>query len=623
MNIYELDVVGFRSITSRMVLKLNHTGVNIISGNNGDGKTQIWNALHWCLYGKPMNNSTEVETFKELRPEKYTGVRVAVKIKKDGHLYEIIKTKNFKGFDGKSKRSTSWQVNKNGEPLNLNKYSKDHKISIAYIIGISSRIFKNSIMFGQKLRRIIEEAGGEQKDFFTEAFEVDFIKEAKKKAEDRRTWLNSDLEPLLKKLDNAESGYEVNKKALLEDTKARKSFKDSQLDRLSIVRLQIQTAKEEIEVTRLKMSKMNHMGLKKHLRNLYKLTNDEAYKELALVKDKLTEAKYKLKDAEVVLAGLKKDLKFYDKPNEDKFICRICGNKLKKEKIAEIKEEEARTIKKIKNKIAIIQKDIEEGLKGSIKELEGEYSSISKSIEDKEPTKERIKRLEQRLNTYHLSKLKVQQNKTNIISLEKQADLISKEEYPTENRKAIKKRLRRFSNYKEIYSEKIEPIRKELELVDWVIKDPLSNKGLNNYIFNSMLKTLNERLRYYSSAVGFKIEFKIKMSSVRKEFYAEVVHRGAIKNYNALSGGEAQLVNIAIAFAMNDVINEQRNINLLVMDEAFESLDENNVEKVSSMIELKARGRCLWFITHLKSFEVTNARKYKVSFSKEKGTVIQ
>ena len=44
---------------------------------------------------------------------------------------------------------------------------------------------------------------------------------------------------------------------------------------------------------------------------------------------------------------------------------------------------------------------------------------------------------------------------------------------------------------------KLKKANKQLEDVEWLIEDPLSNKGIKAYLFNSSLDLLNKTLENY------------------------------------------------------------------------------------------------------------------------------
>jgi DNA repair exonuclease SbcCD ATPase subunit len=151
---------------------------------------------------------------------------------------------------------------------------------------------------------------------------------------------------------------------------------------------------------------------------------------------------------------------------------------------------------------------------------------------------------------------------------------------------------------------KIDGLSKDIQLHDWLIKDPLSNKGLKAYIFNNMLDGVNNEAQKYSKRLGYHINFRIDLDSGNKKFETTIYEDNEERSYNDLSGGQQQLVIICTVFAIHDVYAKARQINILLMDEIFESLDSANIEKVSELIELKAQDMSLHLMTHNPHFSI-------------------
>lgn len=176
------------------------------------------------------------------------------------------------------------------------------------------------------------------------------------------------------------------------------------------------------------------------------------------------------------------------------------------------------------------------------------------------------------------------------------------------------------------YKEKLKEIRKNLRKVDedyhnkelelenynWLINDPLGNNGIKAYLFDSSLDMLNRTLDKYSQVLGFRIEFNIDLASTRKEFFTLIERDGQIIDYDELSGGEKQLVNVAMAFAMNESLTMSKGINLAFLDEVFESLSSDNVEVVTSLIRHTFSEKTLFLITHLDSLPLSNTKILQV-----------
>ena len=152
----------------------------------------------------------------------------------------------------------------------------------------------------------------------------------------------------------------------------------------------------------------------------------------------------------------------------------------------------------------------------------------------------------------------------------------------------------------------------ELENYNWLINDPLGNNGIKAYLFDSSLDMLNRTLDKYSQVLGFRIEFNIDLGTARKEFFTLIERDGQIIDYDELSGGEKQLVNVAMAFAMNESLTMSKGINLAFLDEVFESLSSDNVEVVTSLIRYTFADKTLFLITHLDSLPLSNTKILQV-----------
>ncbi len=153
----------------------------------------------------------------------------------------------------------------------------------------------------------------------------------------------------------------------------------------------------------------------------------------------------------------------------------------------------------------------------------------------------------------------------------------------------------------------LKQIRKDVGAYEWVIKTPLSNSGLKAFIFNQMLDTINNRLEFYSKYIGFQVAFFIDMKSANKNLETYVFKGENPVPYNDLSGGQQQAVDIAAAFAIHDVVSDSKSCSLLVMDEVFESLDKDNIEIMTDVIQDKAQNKCLYLVTHRAEFNPTNS----------------
>ena len=82
--------------------------------------------------------------------------------------------------------------------------------------------------------------------------------------------------------------------------------------------------------------------------------------------------------------------------------------------------------------------------------------------------------------------------------------------------------------------------------------------------------------------------------------------------YDELSGGQKQLCNLAMAFAMNEVMTQAKGISIAFLDEVFENLSQDNIEIVVGLIKKVYKDKTLFLITHQESLPISNSKTLKV-----------
>jgi len=216
----------------------------------------------------------------------------------------------------------------------------------------------------------------------------------------------------------------------------------------------------------------------------------------------------------------------------------------------------------------------------------------------------------------------VQQSKDTLTDIRKHQLTITDAKSTKIPEKPTKDKVKKLKKDIKPHKKAITKLTKDIELLQWLIKDPLSNAGLKNFIFNSMLGSINDILFSYSHILGFEIEFGIHIESARKDFYSLISKGDNIIEFEDLSGGQQQLVNIAIAFAIHELVNSTHSVNVLSLDEVFESLDEDNIEIATELIQQKAVNKSIYLITHNKSFTPPNASEIHLKLSESGETLL-
>lgn len=561
LTFLNLEAEGFCSIES-LHLQLNPTCTILIKAPNGKGKSTILSALVWAIYGKNLKGVSEVNTWKQVRPKDYKGTKVQVYFQKDSHTYKIVRCQKYdEVLEDGAKGKDRLIFMKDGDIVDIKGKGKIQDF-INREIGLSYTLFMNSIMFGQGIKRLIQESNSDKKKIFEEVFDLEFLNLAKGIALQDKNNLISQINEVEHESQMLKKELEANKEAYFDMRDREKSFKQKikeerrelKQDREKLTKLLIEKQKQikdEDASLQIKIKKQNELildlrGKIKDAKNLSNVPLKKVIKELVI---QLEEGHYKraLRDAKSIYKAFS-DLDKYDKEYQEAL-----------ERLEELSSVNDR-YKKLKSDCDDIASDI---------------ASIDEDL------------------------AKLKQEKLKVMSPKYKQKL-----------KEIRKNLRKVDE--DFHNKEL-----ELENYNWLINDPLGNNGIKAYLFDSSLEFLNKCLDKYSEVLGFRIEFNIDLGTARKEFVTLIERDGQIINYDELSGGEKTLCNFSMALAMHEALTASKGVNIILFDEVFESLSSDNVELVTSLIRKYSEGKTVFVITHLEGVVFSHSKILQVT--KEKG----
>lgn len=557
-----MNVVGFCSIEN-LHIPLNPSCTILIKAPNGKGKSTILSALVWAIYGKNLKGVSEVTTWEKVRPKDYQGVMVEVFFQKGEHIYKIIRCQKCNivledGAEGKDRLI----LMKDNEVVNVKGKNKLQD-AINAELGLSYTLFMNSIMFGQGIKRLIQESNSDKKKIFEEVFDLEFLNIAKGIAMQDKNNLLAQANEVEHQSALLKKELEANKEAYFDLRDREKGFKEK-----------IKSERREL--------KKDREDLTKQLIKKQQQLKDEVEKSL----------KVKIKKHTDYVDVLKSKIKY------NRIVSGVSlPDFVKKLKIQLDKGH----YKRAKESVDIIYKAIINSDK-----LQEEYEDALGRLDELRTTNEKYKRLQKECDDIA----------SDIADIDEELEKLKQEKLKVmspkykEKLKEIRKTLRRVD---EDYHNK----ELELENYNWLINDPLGNNGIKAYLFDSSLDMLNRTLDKYSQVLGFRIEFNIDLGTARKEFFTLIERDGQIIDYDELSGGEKTLCNFAMALAMHEALTLSKGINLMLFDEVFESLDKENVELVTELIKKYSVGKSIFIITHLDSVPLSNLKILQVT--KEKG----
>lgn len=554
-------IEGFCSIPY-LELNLGSRGITIIRGATGEGKTTILSALVWAVYGKNIKGKSDVNTWEKYRQKNYHGTKVEVYFSKSGKIHKITRCLKYKGEvnGSKGKDRLIYEI----DAIEVSDKNKnDIQALIVADLGMSYDLFMNSIMFGQGMKRLIQESPSDKKDLFEEIFELGYISKA---GEIAKGYYTKSLEEYN---DIHQKYYSIKEK-------------------IQSVQRMLDDLKEQSKHIKTDISSKIR-SLEKKLSMLAKAKKSNELKDTVTQKNLIEQKIQEARDSQKELLDKINDARSKTKVSLEEFI----GIIIKLLKKGDIKN----SLKRLMG----VKKAF-----GDIEKFQDKYSKISDSISSYRDQLEDIKDKE------YESK-KVQRDIDNI---EAEIKNLSSEKKTGVNVSLIKKYKEQLSTLTDKLSDIENQMEEKKVVVDnykWVMDDPLGNRGIKAFLFESSLDILNETLDSYSEVLGFSILFYVDIQGVKKDFNTQIIMDGIEVSYEELSGGQRQLVNLAMAFAMNEVMTKAKGINIAFLDEVFENLSSEYIDLVIGLIRKIYRDKTLYLISHQESLPIPNARVLTVT----------
>lgn len=557
LKFIRIIIEGFASYEGYNELDLCPNSAVVIKAPNGSGKSTIFSSLVWCLYGKTIKGVSDVNTKKKYRTKEYKGTKVTTYFQKDGDVYMVTRCQNYTGnLEDGTKGRDRLQIIKNAEVVDIKSKPRLQEYLVQEL-GLSYPLFMNSIMFGQGMKKLIQETNSDKKKIFEEVFNLNYLNIAKNIAQKGKSQIHGQVELCRSEYNSINREYESCRETYLELKESEEAF-----------------------------DKRRNKDIKEKQGNIRSLEKEIRYKKDGLGSLKLVEDE-------------------------------IQANKLQEKALKE-KLEAARNISNqpledvIDNIILLLEKNKVKKALQKVKTIKKAYSDIERYSYERDKvlnilSKLRTKEREVQRAKYILDNLtsKLKEAKRELARLESNTD--QKVNSPKYKKKAKSLKIK-LKEQKAILEQK----EKELEDYEWLLNDPLSNKGIKAFLFDSCLGQLNDTLEKYAEVLGFRISFEVDLESTKKDFVTLIEMDGEIYDYDELSGGQQQLCNVAMAFAMNESLTASKDINIAFLDEVFESLSMDNVEIVIGLIKKTFEEKVLFLITHHESIPLSKFKTLRV-----------
>lgn len=539
----DLQIKNFKSIgeasidlQSQGIVKV--LGINEYEDNaasNGSGKSSIFMALFWALYGRDpkgiINPSNRYAS---------SGCSVSLAFSIDCNQYTVIRS-----IKGGSQTVTLYI---NGEDKSARNRTDSDKIIKDDILKMSGDIFLSLIYLNQgfenRLTALTPSARKDRLEQLTNTAQL--------------------IDGFNERLSQFEAGVLNNSRIIM----SRKSEKQGFMN--SIASMQQQLAQKLVEAAD-QIDYFEQDG-----KRYYRADISELHRQLEEVDHALRSEQDKLlslrdtrnvtqthlnkslsdkKSYDTELSKAQSNLAYVDQPAAT---CPTCHQPLPQENADTLRLEYSDIIQKCRLALSELE-SLVSTYEGAIEEADKLIAEVSNKVSTLTSQKDRLHSI--------ITHIPAESN-INVSDIHKQiADLDSQQ-------LAAKEEIDALMQEEIVYESKSDVIKHCRQLV---------TKSFRTYLLESAVRFLNSRLKYYSSFLFSNDSDVVRFDadSTKLEIYQGTVL------YDTLSGGEERKADLAVVLAQRDLAAEiaGTSCNLLVLDEVMESMDEKATQVTLGLLE--------------------------------------
>ena len=657
-NITKVEIQGFRSIKDKVELTVKPglytiEGVNMDepSSTNGCGKSSIISAIYWCLTGSTLTN--EVLADEVVNETLGKDCLVTLYIESNENQIELTRTRKH------SQLGNNLILKIDGQDVSCHKIA-DTQERLNQLIKIPFNLLHSTIMMTHDIQSAFSDLSPQQRVQTLESIR-DYsiwdrvrdeankdIKECDKEINEKTQIINEmtgsykTYEGLIKTTnqdieETMKTGISLNGK---EQLKSYENEIQNYTEQLKNKKLELEKKKkiqlEDLSKYTEKLNELNkeYLTSKSELDNNFKKGRDMLKATYQLLTNSTKEEIVELRSKNQTISFEQKDLtrqfneiqKWFDSPN-----CPTCGRPLerteeeiltKKTKLQELKHGLDSLEKQVKeNEEAIVKKELsltelntkeneeetklESNYKVALNSLTDTHENASKQINEEYKKKEEEQK-ESKQKVYNIaqevSKLESKLGEINGLKIrlqEQLENLRSKIQKLKEDKTKYEEEIKKITEDGKIVRECINDLMAKRELSDYYYK-LLGSKGeLRPYLLNRDIENLNTYMQRYIHSFFKNTEVELRLNGASIEI--DINSLGIKKSVSKLSGGEKKRLDLAIQFALYDLLQStsQISFNILCLDEIEAQLDSLGCQQLIGIIEdLSERVETAYWITN-------------------------
>lgn len=555
-----------------LIKGVNHNTEDVAL-SNGSGKSTLFEAIIWCLCGETLRGSKNVSNIYG-----NDGALVELFFTIDNTSYHIIRSKD------NSIYKTTLKIFVDDKDISGKGIRDTEKILAETIPELTKSFVGSVIVLGQGMpQKFTNNSPSGRKEVLEKLSKSDFmIEDLKRRVVERKSILQKEMREYEDSILSLNSKLETHRSVISDSINKLKNLesKDVYEERLEKFNSDIQSKYKEKELLENSDELLHARSSLENLSNNYESLDKELYYKTQEFNESYNKEIKDINDSILSLSTEKNNLLKYITDVENMTeICPTCHQRIE----GVVKPDT--TTQKVKLQEVI----------GKLNTLENNKQTLTNNFKTKRES------IESDILT---------QQQTIKENIAKEQDIIKNVELKFStietSIKSLDKEIQECKNFINIIDIKRETLQQtieegqhiEAELCTQIHKenllaqetdshlsviskfDTLLKRDFRGYLLSNVINYIDSRAKSYAQDVfdTTEIDFKLEGNNINICFQG--------KDYENLSGGEKQKIDLIVQFSIRDMLSEYMNFSssILVLDEIFDSLDSIGCEKVINMI---------------------------------------
>ena len=558
--------------------------------SNGSGKSSLWESIVWALTGETIRGTKQVSN---LYGE--DGTYVSVEFSIDNKNYCVIRSKDH------CKYKTSLQIFIDGQDCSGKGIRDSEKLLSQYLPDITANLLGSVIILGQGLPdRFTNNSPSGRKEVLEKLSKSDFmIDDVKSRVANRKATLSSSLSEVTTLITQGNSKKELLKSQIEKDTITLSNINiDVWEDALESKARLFESVSVDYDAA-ISEATVKTSALTNITNAITDTNNKKMSAESAIREEWATNKAPTLSEVSELTAEVRMVEKLISDNDKIKDICPTCGQKLPnvfkpdstelRQKLFALQE----TLKSAKTALSDIDATYTALIAGNSMNYQQQLTSLNETLEKDKKDLSAIQDSARKLRVeYDRLSAEMSTLKSNLAQADQQKRLLA--DRIAENNQEIvdiDTNLLYYISQQSQLNERLSVITKF---------DTLIKRDFRGYLLSNVIDFIEKRSKEYSKVIfdTEDVAFELNGNNI------DISYQG--KQYENLSGGEKQKVDIIVQFSIRDMLCAQVGFssNILVLDEVFDGLDSLGCQRVISMITNLQDVRNVFIVTHRKDLSI-------------------